>query len=344
MSTIHNNSKKPFVSIIVLNYNSKRYLRDCFESLGKLNYPRNRYEVIMADNASSDDSVKYVAKEFPWVKVVRFDKNYGYAEGNNRAVRYAKGKYVVFLNPDTKVDKNWLVELVKVAEGDEKIAICGSKVLFMDYPERLQSAGLSVTPVGAGMDVGFGEIDEGQYNKLRYTLAVTGSSILVRRDIFEELGGFDPDFFAYQEDLDLGYRAWLRGYKVMYVPTSVVYHKFGGNWGGKSSPFRTYYCQINRLNVMIKNFELKYLIRGLVISFLYDMVRLVYFLVRRDLRNFKALMKANIDFVKLLPIMLKKRELIQKNRKISDDRLYKMGLIVSLLESVKEFIRLESSS
>jgi len=334
-------SENHFVSIIVLNYNSKNYLRDCFESLGKLNYPKNEYEVIMADNASTDDSVKYTKKEFSWVKIVRFNLNYGYAEGNNQASKYARGKYIVFLNPDTRVDKNWLLELIKAIIKDDSIAICGSKVLFMDDPKRIQSVGLAATPVGAGMDIGFREFDNGQYETPHYTLAVTGSSILVRKDIFDMLKGFDPTFFAYQEDLDLGYRTWLKGYKVMSVPSSVIYHKYGGSWAGRISPFKIYYCQKNRLNVMFKNFEITNLIKGLIISIFYDFIRITYFLVKRNFKNIKALLKANIDFLKQLRITLKKRREIQMTRKLSDKYLYEIGLIISFQKSIKEFVRLE---
>ena len=114
--------KLPFVSIIVLNYNGKRHLKDCFSSLMKINYPKTKHEIIMADNASSDDSIDYIRKNFPLVKIVKFNQNYGFAGGNNKAVEYVnkKCKYLVFLNNDTQVDNGWLIELVKNVKETEK--------------------------------------------------------------------------------------------------------------------------------------------------------------------------------------------------------------------------------
>src|SRR3990170_8146316 len=121
----------PLCSIVALNYNGKEHLEECFNSIREMNYPKSRYELIMVDNGSKDNSVNFARKKFPWVKILKLDKNYGFAEGNNRGMEVARGKYVIILNNDTKVDKNFLLELVKVAENNKKIAACGAKIL--DY-------------------------------------------------------------------------------------------------------------------------------------------------------------------------------------------------------------------
>ena len=212
--------KLPYCSIIVLNYNGKSYLKECFDALRRINYPKNRYEVIFVDNGSTDGSVKYVKRSFPWVKVLRLKKNYGFAEGNNKGLKVAKGEYVVFLNNDTKVDKNWLIELVKVASSDKKIGVCGSKIF------NLGDKGVK-TIVGDGHVNIFGMVKNSEkIESLGKTFFVSGCSFLIKRSVLSKLKYcFDPTFFAYFEDVDLCWRVWLLGYKVYYVPTSVVLHK-----------------------------------------------------------------------------------------------------------------------
>ena len=123
-------STKPFVSIIVLNYNGKGYLKSCFSSLQLINYPRSKYEVVLVDNGSKDGSVEYVQKEFPWVRIVLLNQNFGFGGGNNKGVKFVKGEYIAFLNNDTQVTEDWLLELVQ-ASIDFSVPICSSKTLFM---------------------------------------------------------------------------------------------------------------------------------------------------------------------------------------------------------------------
>ncbi len=327
------------VSVIVITYNGKHHLRECFESLEKQTY--KDFDAYLLDNASTDGSSDYVRKNFPWVKIIRFDKNYGFAEGYNRAIKMVDTEYVALLNDDTKVDPKWLEELVKAIESDESTFAVGSKILFYDRPDTINHAGAKITIIGAGIDVGFGEKDSPKFNEPKFVGAVCGAAMLVRRKIFEELGGFDDDYFAYFEDLDLCWRAWLKGYKVMYVPTSVVYHKYGGSWGGRASPRRIYYAQKNRLMNIVKNFELRNVMKGLFVSICFDVIRMPMFLIRGEFSNVMAILRANIDFLKQLSKTLEKRRKVQEDRKLNDTELYRMGLMTPLWESVKEFVRLE---
>jgi O-antigen biosynthesis protein len=137
----------PTVSIIVLNYNGKKYLDNCFDSLARISYPKSRFEVILVDNASSDGSVAYVRKKYPWVNVTNLNKNYGFTGGNNAGVNIAKGEYVVFLNNDVMVDKNWLTELIKVVLTNSN-AILTSKSFFIDKPEIIDHVGSKATIIG----------------------------------------------------------------------------------------------------------------------------------------------------------------------------------------------------
>ena len=160
-------SKLPFVSIIVLNYNGKEHLGECFNSLRLLDYPKNKYEILMGDNGSYDNSTDYVKKEFPFVKVIKFNKNYGFAEGNNKSTEHTNrsSQYFIFLNNDTKVDKKWLIELVRPSVENEEIVCSGSKTFHYTNQNVLDSAGNKITIIGGGFGIGRLKQDNKEYNK-----------------------------------------------------------------------------------------------------------------------------------------------------------------------------------
>lgn len=326
--------------MLVLNYNGVRFLDDCFRSLEKLDYPD--YEVVLIDNASSDGSVEYVRHNFPWVRLVAYKHNYGFCEGYNQSIQYAEGEYLAFLNNDTVVDPNWLTELVTAAY-EHQADICGSKILLYDEPQLINHIGAKITPIGSGYDLGFGMKDSktNSSQKPVFIAAACGAAMLIKKETFLKLGGFDPDYFAYSEDLDLCWRAWLQGYRVMHIPSSVIYHRFGGSWGSRHASSRIFLGQKNRLANIIKNFEFINVVKGLAISLVYDMVRIALFLVTRELKNILALARGTFCFIKQLPKTLRKRKSIQRSRQVSDKKLYQLGLITSLRECLTEFIRLE---
>lgn len=332
----------PKISVLVLNYNGFRFLDKCFESLGELHYPD--YEVILVDNASNDGSVAYVRQKFPWVKLVIHEENYGFCEGYNRSIAFAEGEYLAFLNNDTRVDPNWLAELASAVQ-EHQADICSSKMLSLDNPEVISSRGGKITPIGTGYDIDFNSRDsKGEDNKLTFVGAVGSGAMLIRKATFLEIGGFDPDYFAGVEDLDLCWRAWLKGYKVIYVANSIVYHKVGGSWDSRHSSSRIFLGQKNRLANIIKNFEFTNVIKGLALSLAYDLVRVVIFLARGEFRNILALANGIICFIKELPKTLRKRKTIQRDRRISDKELYHLGLISPLNDCINEFIRLEKTT
>lgn len=333
-----NEEELPFVSVIVVNYNGKEHLKDCFESLEKLNYPKDKYEVIMVDNASTDDSVEYAKNNFPFVRVIEFDKNYGFAEGNNKAVEYTnpKSEYIAFLNNDTEVDINWLIELTKPLIKDRNIVCSCGKILNYYSRTIIDSVGDKITLIGTGYGIGHSEKDNEKYNEMRYVSGAPGASMLIKKRIFNKLNGFDKDYFAYVEDVDLSWRLWLYGHKVLYVPTAVIYHKGGASFGGsRNIPFRLYLGQKNRLSNMVKNLEIFNLFRGLLISISYDIFRIIKFTINRKFDCCTAILKGNYIFIRELQKILKKRKVIQNKRKRTDKELYKFGVIATLNESIK---------
>ena len=329
--------KEPLVSIIIVNYNGVHHLQDCLKSIQEIDYPN--YEVVLVDNASWDDSIQFVRKNFQWVRIISLEKNHGFAEGSNIGASNASGEYIVFLNNDTKVDKKWLSELVKEISRDDSIATCGSKMLFYSG-NIVNHAGASLTLLGNTFDIGFGQKDSEVFDKRGLVGSTCGGSMIIKKNIFELLGGFDPDYFACSEDVDLCLRAWIYGFKNMYVPASIVYHKYGGTLGKRQSEWRIYVCQKNRLVNILKNFETPNIIKGLFISIPYDLVRIVIFLSCMEIKTALSIIKAYIDVFVIINRILQKRKIVQKNRKISDNYIIKMGLITPLTDGIREFVRL----
>ncbi len=219
-------SDLPAISLIVLNLNGRRHLENCLSSLASLDYPSALLEVILCDNGSTDGSATFVKRRFPQVKVVQLDRNYGFAEGNNRAAQQARFPWVGFLNNDMRVAPDWLHKLVAPLAEKPGLACLSSRILNWD--------GSAIDFIGSGISFeghGF-QVDQGQpasVNDLpRRLLSPCGGAMLIRRQVFDTLGGFDRDYFAFFEDADLGWRLNLLGYDVWFVPAATVYHRLHG--------------------------------------------------------------------------------------------------------------------
>ncbi len=334
-----NNSHYPMVSVVITNYNGGIHLKECLNSLKEINY--SNYEIILLDNASADNSIELALKICPEIRIVSLDKNYGFAEGTNKGAYEAKGEFIVFLNNDTRVHEDWLKELVNAVKiyGEENIY--SSKVLFYNPPYKINTIGGIITPMGSGLDINFAKPDLEKYNNVRFVGSPSGCSMLLKKSLFEKMGGFDKDYFAYLEDVDFGWRCWLNGHKTYYIPTSIVYHKYGATGGQRDSPFRVFHVQKNKLSNILKNFSGGNIVSGLIISAGFDIVRILGFALKGDFELVSAVFKGNYHFMKNIPETLKKRKYIQKNRQISDSEMAEMGLIASLKWCMKEFRRLK---
>lgn len=317
----------PPVSVIVLNWNGKRYLKDCFESLSNQTY--SNVEVILVDNGSEDDSVKFVRRNFPQIKIVENKKNLGFAKGNNRGIRLAKGKYILILNNDTKVDKNCLQRLIEIIERDNKIGMSAPKILSFDNPQLIDSVGLNIYFDGMARGRGRMEIDKGQYNRVEEILLPSGCAALYRKKMLDEIDLFDEDFFAYCEDTDLGLRGRLAGWKAVSVPSAIIYHHYSGATG-KYSDFKAFFAERNHFWVALKNFPLTLLF---LLPF-YTALR-YFFLIYGILihqgpggkfqsskfKLFSLLIKAHISTLRGIPRILRRRNLIQKNKKLTNKEM-----------------------
>lgn len=251
--------KWPLVSVIILNYNGKNFLNECLKSV--LNSKYANLEVILVDNASVDDSIELAKEKFgnnQLLTIVQNDTNLGFAAGNNAGIKHGKGEYIVFLNNDTIVESNWLIELVSVMETDAKIGAAQSKLLSLADKRSIDSAGDFVDYYGLSIRKGsWGEEDRGQCDRIEEIFSARGAALIVRSKILADIGAFDADFFLSYEDIDLCWRIRLNGNKIVFVPKSRVYHIGGATT--ISSSVNVFHIEKNRLSTLLKNMPLKYL-------------------------------------------------------------------------------------
>jgi GT2 family glycosyltransferase len=261
-------SYMPNVSVLVLNYNGKQHLKPCLDSLFHLDYPRERLEIVVADNGSRDGSQELLRREFPSVRLVEHGRNLGVSGGNNAASAAVDSEYVAFLNNDTRVEPDWLSQMVKALAPDQGLIAVGSKILRWDG-RRIDYVGPRLSFHGAASQVDFGSPEVEKYRQVMPILAPCGGSMLIERQTFLEVGGFDQDFFAYFEDIDLGWRLWVMGYQVALAPRAITYHRQHGSWGQRAMEIRRRVLyERNSLYSIIKNYEEQNLQRILPVALL----------------------------------------------------------------------------
>lgn len=312
--------KLPKVSLITVNFNGKKFLENFFVSLKKLDY--SNWEIIFVDNASTDGSVEFIKKLKSsrvkrLIKLVENKGNLGFALANNKAAEMAKGKYLFFLNNDTKIEPKVLLELVNKMEKDQDLAICGCKMMSYSGQKHFHT--------GIGADIfGYPVV----WKKVFY---VEGSALMIRRGLFRKLGGFDPKYFMFHEDIDLAWRVWLWGYRVTALSSAVVYHFAGGTAGGgekvkgkyKSSLLRRYYSERNNIRTLLKNYQTLSLLFVLPLYFLINLAEVLFYLVMFKFKVIYLYLKAYIWNLVNLDDTLEERRKVQKARKVSDKQLMK---------------------
>ena len=241
----------PKVSIIILNWNGIKHLKECLESLAEQTF--RDFEAIIVDNGSSDGSQDYIKKAFPWVRLVELSDNTGFAGGNVAGYRHSSGSFVVTLNNDTVVEKDWLAELVAVAEKYPDTGMVASRICSYYDHDRIDSLGMIICLDGMSRGNHRGE----SFSRLERVpdriLLPSACSALYRRELIEQIGFFDESFFAYCEDTDLGLRGRLAGWDARLAEKSVVYHKYSAS-AGSFSPFKLFLVERNHFWVVLKNF------------------------------------------------------------------------------------------
>jgi len=251
------------VSIIVVNHNGMKYLENCFSSLLEMDYPRELLEYILVDNGSTDGSINYMEGKFPFVRILSNRENIGFAEANNQGAKAARGKVLALLNNDMRVHPLWLKKLIeKFLHSSEDLVCVSSKILNYDG-DKIDFIGGGFTPFGTSFQVDFGkvmeQIDANSEDLEKELLFACGGAMAIKREIYLESGGFDGDYFAFLEDVDLGWRLRIMGYKVVYEPKSIVFHKHGGTSRKIPTHQLEFMFDQNRLRTIIKNTEDVYL-------------------------------------------------------------------------------------
>ncbi len=247
----------PAISIVIPTYNNLSLLLECLDSVHKLDYPRERLEVIVVDNNSSDRTPEAVATRYPNVRVVQLDTNTGFAPACDRGAQEAEGEYVAFLNNDAVVSPDWLKALLDALRAGEEGTVCAASRILSRDGQDTEFAGASSNLFGAGRPESVSGWPDLPAPPTTGTpiLFASGGAMLIHRDTFLEVGGFDPSYFAYFEDVDLGWRLWVLGYRVVYAPNAVVRH-IGGATGKRTGMHRRYTLwESNSLATIIKNYE-----------------------------------------------------------------------------------------
>ncbi len=317
-------SDSPLISVVVLNWNGQQVVEKCLKSLQEQTY--DRLEVIVVDNASTDGSAELVKKGFPDVKVIVNKTNLGFGGGNNVGIQASRGKYIMMLNNDTRLDPHCVEELRKCIDENGRYGACASKILLEYEDNLIDAAGIVICP--DGLSIGRGRLERGdQYDEETEVFFASDCACLYRREMLEDIGLYDEDFFAYADETDMGWRAQLSGWKCIYNPKAIVYH-FHSASSGTYSPFKAYLVERNRIWVAVKSFPLPLLIFGQLYTFWrYLLQAYGAFSGRGAAGRFtndfskteliKILVKVYLSLWKQLPLMLKKRRVIQRKRQIS---------------------------
>ena len=325
------------ISVNIVNYNSRPYLKFCLDSV--LNQSYSDREILFIDNASQDGSVEFVRKNYPDIKVISNRQNLGYAKAHNQGIKESKGKYILCLNPDVILDKDYIKNTLAVFETKNRIGAVTGKLLRWDFTKNkktdiIDSVGLEIFKNHRVIDRGQGEKDEGQYNKEEEIFGVSGAAPVYLRealnDIRLELNGeyFDEDFFSYKEDIDLSWRLRLRGWKCWYTPRAKAWHarKAKGMRDNleilKARKEKTkeinYLSYKNQLLLLFKNETLFNLIRYFPWLFCYEFKKFCYLLFFEP-----ATLKGLFKFFVQLPLTLRKRRNIMVRRVVSNKNIRK---------------------
>ncbi len=303
---------KTNIAVVIPNWNGKKYLKSCINSLLKQSVTPN---IIIVDNGSVDGSPEYIERNFQQVKLIKLGTNHGFTGGVNAGIKEAirnSQDFVALFNNDAVADKYWLENLAHALAKRNNVGIVTGKFMRNDK-EHLDSTGDFLTTRGLPFPRGRNEIDSGQYDKSNYVFGATGGASLYRVEMLKQTGLFDEKFFAYFEDVDISFRAQLAGWKVYYEPKAIAYHKVGGT-SSKLGPFSRYHSTKNFHILFLKNMPgaifWKYFPLAVLQSFRMAVGSIIH-------RQYLTHVKGYCAAVLLIPHAIKERRKIQKNRKVS---------------------------
>lgn len=302
------------VAVVILNWNGKRFLEQFLPQV--IEHNSAYAEVIVADNASTDDSIEFLTKKYPDIRIIINESNGGFSKGYNDALKQVDADYYCLLNSDIEVTPNWIEPIIELMDSDPTIAVCQPKIRSWHEPEKFEYAGAAGGfidkygyPFCRGrmfMDL---EVDHGQYDDTSEIFWATGACMFVRSELYHQHGGLDEDFFAHMEEIDFCWRMKNLGYKIMYCSDSTVFH-IGGGTLPKQSSRKTYLNFRNNIFLLYKNLPHNRLIKVFAVRFILDGIAAVRFLFDSGFADAYAVFKAHMHFYGSLKKNLKKRNKI----------------------------------
>ena len=318
-------------AVVILNFNGEKLLQQFLPSVIQHS---SEAEIIVADNNSSDQSISFVQQTFPQIRIIKLDRNYGFCGGYNRALQQVVAKYYVLLNSDIEVTSQWLAPMTSLLDNDPTIAALQPKVLSYQNKNKFEHAGAAGGFIDAlgypfcrGRIFDYVEEDHGQYNDEREVFWATGACLMIRSEAFKKFGGFDEDFFAHMEEIDLCWKLQRTGQKVFYCGKSTIYHVGAGTLSYQN-PKKVFLNFRNGLSLLFKHLNAGELIYKLPLRILLDVIAAVQFLVKGDAGSFAAVIRAQGKFLFNLPRDLRKRKEVRKGAPTYPDTMIYKGSVV----------------
>lgn len=295
-------------SVVILNWNGKHFLEKFLPSV-VMHSSIPDVQIVVADNGSTDDSIHFIENRYPEIKLLTFNRNFGFAEGYNKALQQIESEYYILLNSDVEVTDSWIQPIIELLDSDRKIAACMPKIKDSNnknYFEYAGAAGGYLDKYGytfcRGRIFNVLEEDRGQYNDLKEVFWATGASLFIRAKEFHHSGGFDGKFFAHMEEIDLCWRLKNRGHRVLSSGQSEVYH-VGGGALPMNHPKKTYLNFRNNLYLLYKNLPAHHFWRIMTIRFILDGIAAIKFIISLEFSNFFSVIKAHLSFYRSIPLL-----------------------------------------
>lgn len=334
-------------SVVILNWNGKQYLKQFLPSVIKHTVTGDT-EIVVADNGSTDDSLVFLKSEFPNIKLIELEKNYGFAEGYNKALQQVEASYYILLNSDIEVTGNWIQTIIAVLEKDASIAAAMPKIRSFHEKEKFEYAGAAGGfidqygyPFCRGRILNKIEKDEGQYDQLTEVFWATGACMAIRAQLFHKIGGFDGFFFAHMEEIDLCWRLKNKGYKIMFAPDSSVFHVGGGTLPNEH-PYKLFLNFRNNLILLYKNLPGKKLVPILFSRMILDGIAAIKYLLNLKPKHFYAVLKAHYSFYRAIRKYREFRKVNQVHNNSYPAQVFKGSMILSYyLKGKKKFNQLD---
>ncbi len=331
-------------AVVILNWNGEHHLRKFLPSV--VTHTPQWVDIVVADNGSTDGSVRLLHDDFSRVKVVELTQNYGFAEGYNRALETLPNDYFILLNSDVEVSEGWCEPLIEELENNIDMGAVAPKIRSYEHRDEFEYAGaaggyidLLGYPFCRGRILNSLELDKGQYDTPQEVFWVSGAAFACRAEVFKKLGGFDPDFFAHMEEIDLCWRMQLNGYRVKSLPQSVVYH-LGGGTLSINSPRKIYLNHRNNLAMLYKCSSPTQRAIVAVVRPILDILAAISYLVEGRPDSFCAVFRAYATFIKWHPQLNKKRKACRHGVLQEPIHIYMGSIVLKYLLGIRNFSKL----